>query len=310
MELLMVADAKGEKMFDALANPYSGKFPLQRLQEIQGFVIDVDGTLVLGNRNNHGFHPLPGAIELIRFLGGRRLPFVLFTNGTARTPEQYIAALRTVGFDLQDNSILTPASCAADLFLRRGYRRVMALGGDGLKLPLQEVGLELVPPKGRAQVDAVLAGWHPEFTMCELEAACHAIWDGAKMFSVSQTRFFATADGRGIAPSRAMSAMIKDMTGCRVMTVGKPSLHALRHAGRRLEVKLKDLAIVGDDPEMEVPMAHSGGSLAIAVNSGLATIEAFMHLPEKRRPHLHLDGVDEVLKLYANSEKGAMDLTV
>lgn len=52
-------------------------------------------------------------------------------------------------------------------------------------------------------------------------------------------------------------------------------------------------------------MAHSGGSLAIAVNSGLATIEAFMHLPEKRRPHLHLEGVDEVLKLYANSEKGA-----
>ena len=35
-----------------------------------------------------------------------------------------------------------------------------------------------------------------------------------------------------------------------------------------------------DDPEMEVPMAHRGGSLAIAVTSGLGTLDAFAHLPE------------------------------
>ena len=67
--------------------------------------------------------------------------------------------------------------------------------------------------------------------------------------------------------------MIKDMTGCRVTTTGKPSLEALRSAGRRLGVRLGDLAVVGDDPEMEVPMAHRGGSLAIAVTSGLGTID-------------------------------------
>jgi ribonucleotide monophosphatase NagD (HAD superfamily) len=87
------------------------------------------------------------------------------------------------------------------------------------------------------------------------------------------------------------------MTGCRVITVGKPSLDALRCAGRRLGVGLKDLAVVGDDPEMEVPMAHRGGSLAIAVSSGLGTKDAFSHLPEKRWPHLNLQGVDELLKL-------------
>lgn len=270
---------------------------LERLHTVRGFVFDMDGTLVLGDQRNHGLKPLPGSIELLRLLTGRGIPFVLFTNGTARTPRHYAETLHSAGFDLPDGSMMTPASSAVDLFLRRGYRRVMALGGEGVKRPLQEVGIELVPPKGRPQADAVLAGWHPEFTMAELESACHAIWGGARMYSVSQTRFFATANGKALAPSRVMAAMIKDMTGCRVITVGKPSLDALRCAGRRLGVRLKDLAVVGDDPEMEVPMAHRGGSLAIAVSSGLGTGDAYAHLPEKRRPHLCLQGVDELLRL-------------
>ncbi len=270
---------------------------LERLHSVRGFVFDMDGTLVLGDRRNHGLSPLPGAIELLRLLSGRGTPFVLFTNGTARTPQQYAASLRAVGFDLPDASMMTPASSAVDLFLRRGYRRVLALGGEGVTRPLREAGIELVPPEGRPQADAVLAGWHPEFTMSELESACHAVWGGARMFSASQTRFFATASGKALAPSRVMSAMIRDMTDCRVITVGKPSLDALRCAGRYLGVPLKQLAVVGDDPEMEVPMAHSGGSLAVAVSSGLGTRDAYAHLPEKRRPHLCLQGVDELLKL-------------
>ena len=274
---------------------------LQRLHTVRGFVFDMDGTLVLGDQRNHGLKPLPGATQLMRLLTGSGIPFVVFTNGTARTPQDYAGSLRTAGFDLPDGCMMTPVSSCVELFRRCGYKRVMALGGDGVKRPLEEAGIELVPPTGKPLADAVLAGWYPECTMAELESACHAVWGGARMYSVSQTRFFATATGKGLAPSRIMSAMIKDMTGCRVITVGKPSLEALRCAGWRLGVRLKDLAVVGDDPEMEVPMAHRGGSLAIAVTSGLGTEDAFMHLPEKRRPHMILQGVDELLRLWRDN---------
>jgi ribonucleotide monophosphatase NagD (HAD superfamily) len=88
------------------------------------------------------------------------------------------------------------------------------------------------------------------------------------------------------------------MTGCRVEVVGKPSLQALRTAGRRLGAPLRELAVVGDDPELEVPMAHRGGSLAVAVTSGVAGEDAFARLPAPRRPHLSVRGVDELLALY------------
>ena len=274
---------------------------LEHLHSVRGFVFDMDGTMVLGDQRNHGLKPLPGALEFTQLLNSCGIPYLFFTNGTARTPHHYAEALRAAGFVLPDNFMMTPVCSAVEVFMKRGYKRIMVLGGDGIIIPLQEEGIEVVPPKGKLQADAVLAGWHPGFTMDELESACHAVWGGAEMFSASQTKFFATADGKSLAPSRIISAMIKDMTNCRVITVGKPSLDALRCAGSRLGVRLKDLAVVGDDPEMEVPMAHRGGSLAIAVRSGLGTKDSFAHLSEKRWPHLNLQGVDELLRLWADT---------
>jgi len=257
----------------------------------------MDGTLVLGDRKNHGLKPLPGALEFIHWLRARALPFVLYTNGTTRTPAQYAATMRQLGFDLAPDQLLTPASSAADVFRRRGYRRVLVLGTDGLIDPIAAAGMEIVPPVGKPMADAVLAGWFREFTMDNLEAACHAVWGGARLYSCSQSLYFATADGRAIGTSRAISAMIRDLTGARVSIVGKPSLDALRSAGHRLGVKLRELAVIGDDPSLEIPMAHRGGALAIAVNTGIGDTDAFAQLPPAKRPHITVNGIDELLAL-------------
>jgi ribonucleotide monophosphatase NagD (HAD superfamily) len=133
--------------------------------------------------------------------------------------------------------------------------------------------------------------------MPALEAACHAVWAGAALFSASQTPFFAAANGRALGTSRAITAMIRSLTGCRLTVTGKPSLDALRAAATRLGVRPADIAVVGDDPLLEVPMAHRGHALAIAVDTGLGDAAAYDHLPAGRRPHLRLRGVDELLEI-------------
>src|SRR5579864_2747164 len=130
--------------------------------------------------------------------------------------------------------------------------------------------------------------------MPALEAACQAVWGGAELYSCSQTPFFAVAGGRALGTSRAISAMIRSLTGCRLRVVGKPSLDALRGAAERLGALPSELAVVGDDPRLEVPMAHRGRALAIAVGTGLGAADAYDHLPASRQPHLHLGGVDEL----------------
>ena len=271
---------------------------IERLRSSRAFVFDMDGTLVLGDKTNHGLNPLPGALEITRFLSARGVPFVLFTNGTARTPQEYVEMLRNAGFPLPDNGVMTPASSAADHFRRQGFRRILTLGGEGLEKPLREAGMEIVSPEGKPEADAVLVGWFREFTMTTLEAACHAAWGGAKVYSCSQSLYFATAQGKALGTSRAISAMIKDLTGARIHVIGKPALEALRCAARQLGVRTKDLTVVGDDPTLEIPMALRGGALAVAVNTGIGAADSYADLPEKHRPHLLVHDVDELLSLY------------
>jgi len=270
---------------------------VERLRAARGFVLDMDGTLVLGDQRNHGLMPLPGALETTRLLERRGIGFVVFTNGTPRTPRGYADELRKVGFMLDDAQMLTPASSAVELFLRRGYRRVIVLGGEGMALPLREAGIEVVEPVGKPEADAVFIGWYREFSIDTLESACHAVWGGAQVFSASQSMFFATAQGKALGTSRPISAMIRDLTGCRVNIVGKPSREALRCAARRLRVPPRELAVVGDDPSLEMPMARRAGALSIAVRSGLGDDEAYAQLPEAQRPHVVLDGMQDLLEL-------------
>ena len=269
----------------------------ERLAAARGFVFDMDGTLVLGDRHNHRLRPLPGALEITSWAARRGLPFVVFTNGTTRTPAHYARTMRDIGFGLPDEAMLTPASSAVRVFVRAGYQRVMVLGGPALAEPLRQAGLEVVPPAAGVRADAVLAGWFPEFTMPALEAACHAVWGGAELYSCSQTPFFAVDGGRALGTSRAISAMIRSLTGCGLRVVGKPSIDALRSAADRLGRPAAQLAVVGDDPQLEVPMAHRGRSLAIAVGTGLGGSASYDGLPVSRRPHLRVRGVDELLAI-------------
>jgi 4-nitrophenyl phosphatase len=140
--------------------------------------------------------------------------------------------------------------------------------------------------------------------MSALESACDAVWAGAAVYSASQSMFFATAQGRALGTSRAICAMLKSLTGCRVQVVGKPALAALRVAAAAMHVRPAELAVVGDAPDLEVAMAHRGRALAIAVTSGLADAAALGGLPAAQQPHLSVPGVAELLSVCRRARSG------
>jgi HAD superfamily hydrolase (TIGR01450 family) len=272
---------------------------LARLRAVRGFVFDLDGTLVLGDKRNAGLRPLPGALEFTQMLAKRRVPFVVLTNGTVRPPAQTAAKLRAMGFPIEDSMMVTPASVAADYFSRQGIRRILVLGGAGITEPLAAAGLEPVLTSDRcSDVEAVFIGWFREFGIDDLETACNAAWHGARIFAASMAPFYATADGRALGTSRAIAAMIASVTGRRATVLGKPALHALKVAAARIGMDPQALAVVGDDPELEVPMAHRGRALAIAVHTGVGSADSFATLERAGRPHLSVRDLTELARLY------------
>ena len=265
---------------------------------VRGFVFDVDGTLALADRRLSGYQPLPGARQLLALLRQREVPFVTFTNGTAKTPLQLSQELGRIGIDVDEQHTLTPVSVAVEYFQRRRYRRLLVLGGEGVWKPLSDAGFEVVRSPERADdADAVLIGWHPGFALADIDAACRAVWAGARVFAVSTAPYVASRDGRTLGISAALAAAVRSITGKRAVVLGKPSPQALACASARLGVAPSQMAIVGDDPRLENVMALRGGALSVGVHTGLSGAADFERLPPHKRPHLSLSGVDSLLEL-------------
>jgi len=268
-----------------------------RIRGTRGFVFDLDGSLVLGDRLNRGLVALPGAAELLALLDERGVDYRVLTNGTVKTPAGISAALAATGLHVDAAQIMTPSTVAARYFTRRGFRKVIVLGVDGVSQPLVEAGIEVVRPREDADTDdadAIFIGWYREIRMSEIEACCSAVWNGAGLYAASMVPFFATREGRALGSSRAIAAMITSITGRRATPLGKPSPHALRDAAHGLGCHRSELVVVGDDPDLEVRMALDAGAVAVGLHTGIAGREIFDALPADKRPHLSLPSVAEL----------------
>ena len=98
-----------------------------------GYMFDVDGTLVLGDRSGHGYQVLPGAKEVLETLKARDIPFVLLTNGSAYPASEQTPRLRAVGLPVEDWQMLTPSSVTADYLARKAVKRALILGTPSVR---------------------------------------------------------------------------------------------------------------------------------------------------------------------------------
>ncbi len=275
------------------------------LSPIKGFMFDLDGTLLLTDRSLSGYEILPGAVEVLTTLKERGIPYVILTNGSAYRPAEQAEKLRGYGLPLTDEQMLTPSSVAADLMSRNGVERALILGSRGVGAALADAGIEIVftgEPRA-SEVQAVYVGWHPECGMKDIEAACHAIWAGAKLYVASDVPFFATRNGRAMGYSHAIVGAIRRMTRAPMILTGKPSLHALRFVAKKLGVPMRHVGVVGDDPAVEVIMARRGGATAFGVTTGMHDAKEWARETGKRRPHRVLEQIRDLLELATSGRR-------
>ncbi len=268
-----------------------------QLRPVKGFLFDLDGTLVLTDRSFSGYQVLPGAVEILSELKARSVPFVVLTNGTHYPPSEQAPKLRTVGLPISNEALLTPSSVAADLMPRRGVKRVLVLGTPGVGEPLAQAGLETVFPNDEAtdRVDAVYIGWHPDCRMKDIEAAAKAIWNGAELYVASDVPFFATAGGKSMGYSYAIAAAVRRITRAPMTLTGKPSLHALRFAAKKIGISVSKVGVVGDDPLVEMIMARRGGAVGFGVTTGMSKADDWAKQPAGKKPHRVLRSLGELL---------------
>src|SRR3954468_22687674 len=118
-----------------------------RLDDVRGFVFDVDGTLV--RRFPDGVRPLPGAVEVLNAIRGSGRKLAIFTNGSHLPPEEFARELRADGLPVSDDEMVTPVRSALS-YLRRRYdgAPVMLFARPSVTALMRSEGVSLVDSEG------------------------------------------------------------------------------------------------------------------------------------------------------------------
>jgi HAD superfamily hydrolase (TIGR01450 family) len=263
-----------------------------QLDDVRGFVFDVDGTLV--RRYPDGVHPMPGAVEVLNAIRSSGRKLAIFTNGSHLPPEEFARELRADGLPVADDEIVTPVRSALS-YLRRRHdgAPVLLFAQPSVRALLVDEGVNVVDGE-EAAVVLVLHVDDADFPA--LERAARAIMRGARLLTANYLPSYAGANGPIFSRGAMVTAAIAKAASARPTVVGKPSKAAVQELRDRLGVPSEDLLVTGDDVKMDVGLGLLGGSKTVLVRSGTTGDLDVTRLPERQRPHAVIDGVEELLE--------------
>jgi HAD superfamily hydrolase (TIGR01450 family) len=227
---------------------------------IRGFLLDMDGTLLVGGR------PLPGATELMEAIRRRGASLLVLTNNSSDRVEAFHDRLLAAGLDISPKEILSSGEATSDHLLHRTpHRRILLLGTPPLEASFEEAGLELAGPGEDAP--AVVVAFDKTLTYARLEHACHLLQAGADYFATHPDVTCITPDGL-IPDTGAIIAAIETVTGRTPFVIGKPERPMIDAALARLGTSAAETVLVGDQLDTDMVMAHSSGLFSVLTLTG------------------------------------------
>ena len=232
------------------------------LQEVELFVLDMDGTFYLGNRL------IEGSLEFIRKVreSGRR--FIFFTNNSSRVPSFYQKKLEGMGCIVSQKDIVTSGDVTI-AWLQCNYpgKKVYLVGTPLLEQSFREGGICLTDNAP----DIVVVGFDTTLTYEKLEKACTFIRGGAMFLATHLDINCPTEDGF-IPDCGAMCALITKSTGVQSRYLGKPFAETVDMVLRITGAERERVAFVGDRLYTDVATGVNNGAKGFLVLTGEATM--------------------------------------
>jgi 5'-nucleotidase len=264
-----------------------------RLDDVSGFVFDIDGTLV--HREGQTMHVQPGAVEALDRIRASGRPFVLFTNGAHAPSDSFAAEVRAAGLDVRDGEVLTPLD-SVQFHLRTHHpdHAILAFLNPSAQEQLEEGGIRFAEPD-EADVGAVFVAHVDAVEFADLERAARALVGGAVLLTASFAPSYPGANGPIFSRGAMLTAALAKASGAAPAIVGKPSEAALEAIRHRLGLPTDGLLVMGDDCTMDVALGRLGGAKTILVRTGTSGSVDRESLPEEQRPDEVVDGVGELL---------------
>ncbi len=254
----------------------------------RGFICDLDGVVYRGR------DAVPYAVEALaraRSVGG----VVYATNNAARPPHVVAQHLRELGIELSDSHVVTSSQAGARRLaeLVPAGSRVLAVGGPGVRLAIEESGLVPVSPvdiegaqqRGEAYepVAAVLQGFGPDVSWHDLSQAAFAIQAGAVWVATNHDSTLPLE--HGVAPGNgSLVGAVRNAVQIDPIVVGKPFAALYEYSAAVIGTGVRETLAIGDRLDTDLAGAVTSGMDSIYVTTGVSSPVDVALAPASQRP--------------------------
>ncbi len=233
------------------------------LASVELFLLDLDGTLYLGDRL------IPGASEFITFLQGSKHKFLILTNNSSKDPAAYQQKLETLGIRITTEQIFTSGD-ATIYSLDRQYpqARVFVAGTIHLKKLFRLAGYRVV----NKNPEVIVLGFDTGIPYETLRKTCDFVRSGLPYFA-THPDLNCPVEAGSIPDTGAFIALVTAATGRKPDEIcGKPFPSMVAAISERMNCPVEKMAMVGDRLSTDIALG-SAGIKTILVLSGETSLE-------------------------------------
>ncbi|PID67252.1 MAG: HAD family hydrolase [Fusobacteriales bacterium] len=235
---------------------------LAKLKEKKCFLLDMDGTIYLGN------NLINGAREFLEILKNKNIKYLFLTNNSSKNKDKYVEKLYNLGVLVDRENIFTSGE-ATTVYLKKIKKnaKIFLLGTKDLEDEFKREGFELVKERNK-EIDFVVLGFDTTLTYEKLWIACEYIAEGVT-YIATHPDFNCPLEGEKFMPDAgAMIAFIKASTGREPLVVGKPNVHIINAIIEKYDLEKEDLVMVGDRLYTDIRTGLDNNISSVLVMSG------------------------------------------
>ena len=259
---------------------------LDQLRSLRGLIIDMDGTIWLGDQ------PLPGLVRFFEVLRRKEIKFILATNNNTQTPQGFIQKAAGMGVEIKTDEVMT-ASLATVEYLKTHYPQgspVYVVGEAPFKGLISEAGFFLT----EKDPVAVVATMDRGLTYDMLKRATLLIRAGADFIAPNGDKNYPTQEGIVPGAGAVLAAIIAGSERLpRIM--GKPESALFDISLARMGLPAGEVASLGDRLDTDIEGGLRAGLKTILVLSGVTSAEEAGRSPIKA--DWIASGIDELSNL-------------
>lgn len=233
------------------------------MKKYSGYLIDLDGTMYRGTER------IIEAVQFVKRLHEKQIPYLFVTNNSSRTPEQVAEKLREFDIPAKAQQVFTTSQATANFINEQNpAARVYVIGEEGIQTALEQKNFQ----KAGEDADFVVAGIDRDISYEKLAVACLAVRNGATFISTNGD--IAIPTERGLLPGNgALTSVITVSTQTKPIFIGKPESIIMEQALKVLGTKKEETLMVGDNYDTDILAGMNAGLDTLLVHTGVTSKE-------------------------------------